>query len=321
MKNELTYKLSSEHWNDEMLHFLPQAIVSLILEYIIVYNDPVFINKEIVIFNHIADFNVHKFSCTNYLNCIFENVDLSSRPIGLRIFLDCEFKNSNLSLTKISRCLMDNVIWIESNLKMSSFISVRNCEQKPASLIFFRSNLGFADFSKTVLSKSRFIDSFCYKTEFHGTNLEGAIFDLCMLVGADFTEAIVQGSFFAEFPKNFLKLLKVSNTTLEFLEKLLTLYLQRILFIFKKNHHAVVEEVLSDIKKVDRRVTGSFLEITPYLSKLNSAVEEKPPEQNTFPLKAYIKFAAICTGLRWPLPPESESKELPSRCWSKYLIQ
>ena len=234
MKNELTFKLSSEHLQDELLYLFPQAIVSLILKYIFIYNKPNYILIANVIFNKKADFNHHDFTCNNYKDCIFENVDLSSRPIELRIFADCEFKNSNLSLSKISRCPMDNVIWIESNLEMSSFISVKNCEQKPASLIFFRSNLGYANVFKTRLSKSKFIDSFCYKTKFPGTNLNGAIFDLCMLVGADLTEAIIQGSFFAEFPKNFLRLLKVSNTTLEFLEKLLTLYLQRILFIFKK---------------------------------------------------------------------------------------
>ena len=52
----------------------------------------------------------------------------------------------------------------------------------------------------------------------------------------------------------------------------------------------MVEEVLADVKKVDRRVAGSFLEITPYLSKLNSAVEGRPPEQNTFPLQLILNL-------------------------------
>ena len=315
MKNELTFKLSSKHLQDELLNFLPQAIVRLILEYIFIYNEPSYILIANVIFNHDADFNQHEFRCCNYLNCIFENVDLSLSPIELRAFYNCEFKNSDLSLTKFSRCLMDNVIWIESNLEMSGFISITKEKQMTASLTFFRSNLDYADFSKTKLSKSSFIDSCCCGTKFHGSNLKGAVFDLCMLVGADLTQAIIHGSLFAEFPKNFLRLLKASHTTLEFLEKLLILYLQKILLVFKKIHHAVVEEVLDDIKKIDRADAGKFLEITPYLSKLNRTVEATLPEKNTLPLQAYIKFATICTGLRWPLPAESERKELTPRWW------
>jgi fluoroquinolone resistance protein len=120
---------------------------------------------------------------SSFIKCQFEScqwIEVDWRQVR---FVDCLFKNCNISLAKMDGCHLQNTQFIESKLVGIDFFK---CEHTFFSVLF----------EQTILQTCHFADLKMKKTSFQRCKLRDAYFTDCDLTEANFTHAELQGAIF-----------------------------------------------------------------------------------------------------------------------------
>jgi uncharacterized protein YjbI with pentapeptide repeats len=156
-----------------------------------------------------VDFAVTPLQAGEYEECEFRNCDLSHADLSGFVFIGCRFKDTNLSMAKLSRTSFREVVFEGCKmvglhfedciafmyppefkscmLDLSSFTAVKIPNTK-----FIHCEMKEVDFTQADLSGSAF--DHC--------NLDRAIFEKCNLTRADFSAAV---NYTLDPGKNILK--------------------------------------------------------------------------------------------------------------------
>lgn len=143
------------------------------------------------------DFTIDVLPDGEYDGCSFSNCNFSSCDISGRVFSDCRFDNSNLSLVVMNRTSLMNVTF--SGCKMFG-IQLNDCNQLGLALTFDSCQLNHSSFYQMKLKGTKFKNCSLIEVDFtqaelnecgfEHCDLSGATFDRTQLEKADFTTAL-----------------------------------------------------------------------------------------------------------------------------------
>lgn len=136
-----------------------------------------------------ADFTKEKLQMGEYelctfINCNFENADLSDIS-----FSECEFTGCNLSNARLSLTSFKDVKFKECKILGLHF---ENCNEFLFAVDFADCILNFSSFNKLRLKNTKFKKCTLQEVDFTGADLSNALFENCDLNGAIFEETILE---------------------------------------------------------------------------------------------------------------------------------
>ena len=134
-----------------------------------------------------------RFQDLAFDGCTFLNLDLASIVITRSKFVDCSFRNCNLSNVEWPECSIRNTTFESSKLTGSIFSVAEWSSFSAASPNrFVECDLSYVNFASAELGSVLFTRCRLREATFGGTDLVGATFDDCDLAGTDFLRANIE---------------------------------------------------------------------------------------------------------------------------------
>ena len=127
---------------------------------------------------HIQSISTISFQEDVFERCLFDGVDLSYRQLGQCRFIDCTFKNVNLSMVQWAKSQLQSVLFEDSKLMGVDFTS---CSTLLFSVSFTRCDLSMSKFAHLDISHTIFKACQLYGSDFYRTNAHHCTFDTCQL--------------------------------------------------------------------------------------------------------------------------------------------
>ncbi len=122
-------------------------------------------------------------SCT-FINCNFSNADLSNF-----IFSDCSFEGCNLSLVKLQKTALRNVIFKDTKI---SGVQFEQCNEFGLSFTCTHCMIHNASFFNMHMRSTIFKNCEIRETDFSECDLRDSIFEYCDLIGSTFNQTNLQ---------------------------------------------------------------------------------------------------------------------------------
>lgn len=120
---------------------------------------------------------------TEFNNCVFKKCDFSDSEFALCKFIDCVFEDCNLSMMKLDRSTLNNVVFIKCKVLGVNFSP---SEDFLFTVRFESCMLDYSSFMAKKMPKTNFIKSSLKEVTFTEAILTGSAFDECDLNGAIF---------------------------------------------------------------------------------------------------------------------------------------
>lgn len=125
----------------------------------------------------------------NTKNCIFNSCDFADKDISEFKFIDCIFNDRNLSLAKLNKTVFQDVKFKDCKMLGLRFDT---CNEFGLSFSFGSCQLNHSSFYKTKIRKTVFKNSQLQETDLAETALTSAVFDNCNLAQATFDYTILE---------------------------------------------------------------------------------------------------------------------------------
>ena len=135
------------------------------------------------------DFTEKPLAKGQYENCVFSNCDFSDCELNEFKFIECEFRNSNLSLIKLNQTALQDVKFIHCKMLGVRFDM---CLDFGLSFTFDTCQLSHCIFYGKSIKKTSFLNSQLKEVDFTKCELSGSIFENCELSGAVFENTILE---------------------------------------------------------------------------------------------------------------------------------
>lgn len=132
---------------------------------------------------------------TEYIECIFENIDFNGFDLSASRFVDCQFISSNLSGCTVTSSSISNCTLRETKLMGINWttcnrvtdLKFNNCVMNFC--VFQSMNINFFNFIDCELKECDFSDASLKNVDFTGSNLTGSFFSRTNLEKANFERA------------------------------------------------------------------------------------------------------------------------------------
>ena len=124
-----------------------------------------------------------------YENCSFDRCTVNKPGLTGSRFVDCEFRNCDLSLAKTSGAALRNIRFIGCKR-----VGIRfdECNKLGFSVAFKGCSLKLSSFSRLNLRKTRFEECALLEVDFTEADLSGSVFENCDLLGAVFRQTVLE---------------------------------------------------------------------------------------------------------------------------------
>ena len=132
---------------------------------------------------------IHQLQTGEYEDCIFQKAELESQDFTGFKFVDCVFEDSNLSLAKLKNTSFQKVYFKNCKLQGLHF---ENCNPFLFEVSFEACQLNLASFYKIKTKGTRFTHCNLREVDFTEADFTMGIFDYCDLQGAIFDQSIVE---------------------------------------------------------------------------------------------------------------------------------
>ncbi len=141
--------------------------------------------------NEIIEYNkgeVYEFAAGEFEQCTFANFMFDKRLLVDGIFIDCLFKNCNLSMVSTDHIVFRDVRFEDCKLAGVHF---ENCNQFGLSFSFVNCTMQNASFYGVKIPNTNFSGCNIREADFSKTDLAGAVFENCDLTDALFEATIL----------------------------------------------------------------------------------------------------------------------------------
>lgn len=117
--------------------------------------------------------NSDEITGTEFVDCVFENINLFEKQLTDCVFTDCTFSNTNLSMTKLFDCQLNKVKF--ENCKMIG-VDFGVCRKFLFEVNFYNCILDFCSFENMKMPDTDFFDCSMKGVDLAGANLENSKF-------------------------------------------------------------------------------------------------------------------------------------------------
>ncbi len=130
-----------------------------------------------------VDFKAAPLQAGEYEDCIFRNCDLANVDLSDKVFMGCQFKETNLSMAKLSRASFREVVFEGCKMVGLHFDDCIPFIYPPE---FENCVLNLSSFTALKIPKTKFKNCELKEVDFSEADLTGCVFDHCNVERAIF---------------------------------------------------------------------------------------------------------------------------------------
>lgn len=135
------------------------------------------------------DFTQQPLAQGDYDGCIFNNCNFYEADLSGCMFIDCRFNGCNLSLAKLEKTGLQDVVFKDCKMLGLRFDT---CLEFGIEFSFDNCQLDHSSFYQRKIKKTAFKNCRLNEVDFTGSDLSSAVFDMCDLNRANFDNTILE---------------------------------------------------------------------------------------------------------------------------------